>query len=337
MKKFLSILLALALVLSLGTVAFAEENQDASFSKTYKITNAGTENPAEEFEFTFTAKNVTDTDNVTVENMPKIPNATVNFNEGTAATEGFTQSVAVALADVDWPDVGIYYYDVKEVEGNTAGVTYDNKPAVMKVTVAFDENRNTYYTAFVTLSLADNNEDGKTDEKTAGFTNEYSAGVLEISKEVTGNMGDQNKYFEVDVTLTGEAGKEYAESYEVTGGSSEANNPTSIVIGTTETFKLKHGDTITIKNLPYGVTYTVVEKDYTTEENGGYEAPVYKWSDEERKEIDSAKDTVTITNEKTEAVDTGVFMDSLPYVLLLVGACAGLVVFFARRRMTHKG
>lgn len=337
MKKFLSILLALALVLSLGTVAFAEENQDASFSKTYKIANEGTTNPEETFTFTFTADRVTDSNNnLTVEDMPDIPDSTVEFSSGAATMTGLEKEVTVALANVQWKGVGVYYYKVNEVAGNTAGVIYDDTEAYLKVTVAYNEARDTYYTAFVTLNLADENGDGVTDSKTAGFENVYEAGSLQISKKVTGNLGDQDAYFAVDVTLTGENSKVYLDAYNVAGGSYESN-PKTIKIGEKTTFYLKHDETITISNLPYGVIYTVDEQDYTTEENGKYDPAAYNFSDDAKK-IDSTNDTVTITNNKDlGTIDTGVFMDSLPYVLLLVGACAGLVVFFARRRMTHKG
>ena len=55
-------------------------------------------------------------------------------------------------------------------------------------------------------------------------------------------------------TYTGE----YGDAYAVSGGSNE-NNPSSIVIGTPTTFYLKDQETISIANLPYGVTYTVAE------------------------------------------------------------------------------
>lgn len=347
MKKFMSILLALVLILSMGMVALAEEgseplpsqettptrkDQDASFSKTYKITNASTSNPAETFTFTFTADHVTNSNkNLTTAQMPAIANATVAYEAGTATTTGLQKSVSVALSDVTWPGVGVYYYKVNETAGTTAGVTYDSATAWLKVTVAYDDTTNTYYTAFVTLSLDDKNpEDGITDVKTGGFTNEYSAGTLAISKEVTGNMGDKGAYFAVKVTLTGESGKTYQESYAVSGGSN-TSNPTTIKIGTETTFYLKHEETITISNLPYGVTYTVVEDDYTTEANGAYDEARYNFSDSNKK-IHSASDSVTITNNKGTVVDTGITTDSLPYVMLLgLVALAGAAMLIKRR------
>lgn len=331
MKKIISFALALILALSMSTVAFATDNQDASFNKTYKITNEGTSNPEETFTFTFTADRVTDSNkNLGVSDMPAIANSTISYGAGTATVAGLQKAVNVALSDVTWPGVGVYYYQVKETSGNTAGVTYDSATAYLKVTVAYDEGTNTYYTAFVTLNLADENGDGITDNKTGGFTNEYSAGSLSIKKIVTGNMGDQSAYFAVKVKLTGETGKTYLNSYSVTGGS-YASNPSTIAIGTETTFYLKHDDTITISNLPYGVTYTVVEDDYTSQEKGAYQEADYKFSDTAKK-IDSASDTVQITNAKSTTVDTGINMDSMPYILILAVAFVGLFVFISKKR-----
>lgn len=335
MKKFLSMMLALVLALSMSTATFAAESQNASFSKTYQLTNDGTRNPEETFTFTFTADHVTDSNkNLNEEAMPAIADATVTYNAGEATIAGLKKTVDVALNNVEWPGVGIYYYQVKESVGNTAGVKYDPATAWLKVTVAYSENTNTYYTAFVTLNLADEDGNGITDEKTGGFTNEYSAGSLAIKKEVTGNMGDKSAYFAVKVTLNGEEGKIYQNSYSVEGGSYE-KNPSSIAIGAETTFYLKNDETITIKNLPYGVTYTVVENDYTTEENGAYDPAKYVFGDEAKK-IDSASDNVVITNNKGTTVDTGINLDSLPYILMLAVAFIGLFAFFSKKRMMRE-
>ena len=87
-----------------------------------------------------------------------------------------------------------------------------------------------------------------------------------------------------------------------------------------------------ITNIPYGVTYTVVEDNYTTE---GYNAADYSF-DDANKTIDSAQDTVTITNEKNGMIDTGIYMDSLPYVLALALIFGfGAVLFIRRRRVSE--
>ena len=335
MKKLLSLALALIMVLTLSVAVFAAENQDATFSLTYKLVNDGTSNPAETFTFTFTNGQVTEASAGAA--APAIPNATVTFDAGTATVAGLKKQVSVALSEVEWPSVGIYTYDVKQVAGSTAGVTYSDVTAKLKVTVARDDATGEYYTAFVTLSLADENHDGQTDSKTANFENTYSAGSLSVSKNVAGNLGDREKYFAITVTLTGEAGKTYADSYPVTGGSKLVDGAAdaaaaTISVGTPATFYLKHGETLTIANLPYGVTYTVTEADYSSED---YTQKIV-FSDDANKKIDTASDTVDITNTKGTTVDTGVVLDSLPYILLIAVAMVGVVAFTAKKRTTDR-
>ena len=143
--------------------------------------------------------------------------------------------------------------------------------------------------------------------KSDTFENTYRAGTLNVSKTVTGNLGDKNKYFEFKVTLTGVEGKTYGDSYAVSGGSKD-DNPKSIVIGQETTFMLKHGDTLSIANLPYGVTYTVTETAAA-----GYETTMTGDSGT----IGAATQTAAFTNNKNGSIDTGVTTENLPYVLLI--------------------
>ena len=108
----------------------------------------------------------------------------------------------------------------------------------------------------------------------------------------------------------------------VTGGSN-TENPKSIKIGEETTFLLKHGDTIHIANLPYGVTYTVTEtaaEGYTTEKTGDHGT------------ISAVDQTAAFTNTKNGEVDTGVVLNNMPYILVLAVLAAGVAVFIIRKR-----
>ena len=334
MKKLLALIMALAMVLSLSATAFATAaNQDASFDVIYKLTNDSTTSPAETFTFTFS--NGTVADAAAGVSAPAISPVTIDFAEGAATAAGATKQVPVPLSGIPWPSVGVYTYDVKQTAGTQAGVTYDSKILKMKVTVALDDDQ--YYVAFVTTTLDDSNKDGQTDVKSGSFENTYSAGSLAVTKNVTGNMGDRNRYFKITVTLKGEDGKNHATSYPVTGGSKLVNgtdgtSASTISVGTPADFYLKHGETFTITNLPYGVTYTVVEDDYR---NDGYTTTT-TYSDEINKKIDTSLDTVTITNHKEATVDTGIMLDSLPYVLLLTVCVVCMVAFFVKKRSARE-
>lgn len=331
MKKLLALALTLVMVLSLSVTAFAAAaNQDARFDVIYKLENEGTTSPAETFTFTFSNGIVADAAEGV--SAPAIPSVTVDFAEGEATAAGEIKQVTVPLSRITWPSVGVYTYDVKQTVGTQAGVAYDSKTLRMKVTVALD-NDDQYYVAFVTTTLEDPDGNGQTDVKSGSFENTYSAGSLAVTKNVTGNMGDRNQYFKITVTLTGEAGKTYALSYPVSGGSKLVNGTvdaaaSTISVGTPTDFYLKHGETFTIANLPYGVTYTVVEDNYQDE---GYTTTT-KYSDDTNKKIDTATDTVTITNNKSATVDTGIALDSLPYVLLLAVSVMGIAAFVMKKR-----
>lgn len=298
MKKFVAILLTLMLVLGVSA-AVAEGTTDtttATIKKLYKLTNADTTSPEE----TFTLEQigdgkVTDGDAASAPHLGTITGAA--FAAGAATVDGLTGDITVALPEYD--TVGVYEYILREVAGTTAGVAYYGNDIKLVVTVVNGENGK--------LRVAAVHTEGKDETKNDTFTNIYSAGKLNITKTVTGNLGDKSKYFEFKVTLTGETGKTYGETYAVSGGSYDTN-PTSIKIGEETTFMLKHGDTISIANLPYGVTYSVTETaadGYTTTKTG------------DTGSINAAETTAAFTNSKTGTIDTGVTTESLPYVVLM--------------------
>ena len=100
----------------------------------------------------------------------------------------------------------------------------------------------------------------------------------------------------------------------------------------TRTIQLKHDQTITFTNLPFGVEYVVTEADYTGD-NGGYDAPKYDYKNSDKK-ISVADQSVTITNNKnSDNIDTGVNLTTLPYILVFAGVIviAG-AAFITRRR-----
>lgn len=324
-KKLLACLIAAATMFGMGTTAFAAENSGTvqvptdgtvQFTKEYKLIGEGT-SPAETFNFTIENTAVTDAaGTVTKDNMPTPSVGNVAYDEKGATAEGNKKTVTVTLPEYE--SVGVYTYTINETSGKTAGVTYDTTPVTMKVTVINDKEDGTFKVETVSFT-----KNGKKLVDEAAFTNTYSAGKLNISKKVTGNLGDKSKYFEFKVTLTGVTGETYGESYTVFGGS-EPTNSKSISIGEEKTFRLKHGDTISIANLPYGVEYTVTEtaaEGYKTTKSG------------DTGSVNAAEQTAAFTNNKAGEVDTGVNLTTLPYILVFAGVIviAG-AAFITRRR-----
>ena len=111
-----------------------------------------------------------------------------------------------------------------------------------------------------------------------------AAGDLTISKTVTGDRGDKTKYFTFTVTFSADG------TFSYTGSKSGT-------ISNGGTVQLKHGESITIVNIPAGVNYTVTESD-----NTGYR--VYK-SGNTGTIADGKTATAKFTNTKSSVPITG--------------------------------
>ena len=336
MKKLISLALALVLVLSMSTVAFAAEAEETTYTdmstvtltKEYKLTNTGTTSPAETFTFSaLTCTNVTDAaDGVTTASAPVPTIASVDYSAGEAGGENAKKNITITLPT--YTSVGIYTYTFTETDGGTAGVTYRSDAITLVVTVIEQDGK---------VRVAAVHTEGEGKNKSGEFNNEYSAGSLSVKKTVTGIMGDQQKDFTVKVKFTAPSGDTVRENITYVKGTETKTIDAGE--GWTDSkeveITLKHDETVTFTNIPYGVTYTVVENDYTAEADGGYDAASYNFDDNNKK-IDSASENVTITNNKDGEIDTGITMDSMPYVLLLAVAAVGLVVMFTKKRMMRE-
>ena len=328
-EKLLAGVLSISLAMGVSVMpAFAASGETYAdmdsvvIKKNYELANEGTFSPAETFSFDIEADNVTDaSDDITPENMPMPTIGTVSYLRGEAGSTTKTKEIKIDLPEYD--SVGVYTYIIHEVAGNSAGVTYYGDAILLRVTVIEQDGK--LRIAAVHTEDPESTGEGKKDD----FDNLYSAGELEVHKDVEGIMGNKEKYFKFTVQLTGEEGKTYQDSYAITGGSYDAN-PASIKIKpgeTTEaTFYLKDDDTIHIENLPYGVEYKVSETpvaDYVTTETGT------------EGEVNEAVEQANFTNTTGGTVDAGVVLDSAPYLFTLTGA-AGIGLLLTLRRRHQK-
>lgn len=318
MYKFLSILCVLVVAFSFSSTAYADDCIDpdaktVTIIKDYQSPNNDTTSPAETFTFTIEKQSVTDAaEGVTVDNMPVPTISNVSYASGDAGSTHAKKPIAITLPD--YPSVGIYTYSIHEDCGQSAGVTYRNDPILLRVTVIQDSTGLTPIAAIHTESSSC--------QKSDTFANIYSAGTLCITKNVTGNLGDQAKNFTITVTFYAPQGKTVNEAITYMDGSTTCSIASGWSVKESVDIQLKHGETITFQNIPYGVSYHVTEKDYTPE---GYEVAQYDFSDP-NKTIDSPQDTVAVTNNKNINVDTGIHLDSIPYLIILaVIVCAVLV------------
>ena len=135
------------------------------------------------------------------------------------------------------------------------------------------------------------------------ITNTLTTHSLTVRKTVTGNLGDKNKEFTFSAVVYG------ANDAEIATGS----------------FTLKHGQERLITNIPYGAKVVITEasapgyKTTTTVGQATQETNTCTFD-----EILDDTNSVSFTNDNTATIDTGVTLDFLPYVLLILGV--GVVV-----------
>lgn len=328
-KKLLACLIAAATMFTMGSMAFAAEadetpvdQETVTIHKQYKLIGKGT-SPEETFTLKQVGSRVTDGDAESAPNLVKITGA--HFAKGAATDSGAIGDIEVTLPK--YTQVGVYEYTLHEVDGNNAGVAYYGNNIKLVVTVIQGDNAK--------LRIAAVHTEAENGTKSDIFENTYSANSLPVKKVVTGNLGDKDKLFDVTVTLTNNTGKTMASDISYTAGDVENTIKASDWNGNTvtRTIQLKHDQTITFTNLPFGVEYVVTEADYTGD-NGGYDAPKYDYKNSDKK-ISVADQSVTITNNKnSDNIDMGVNLTTLPYILVFAGVIviAGAAFIIRRRR-----
>ncbi len=262
------------------------------------------------------------------ESIKKISIGSVSFDEGSVKTEGIQKAVTITVPDASqYPSTGYYFYKFKEVQGDTAGVTYNNEEYFVRVAVHYNsENK----LEIANVKLFNGDASGL---KVTGLQNSYSAGRLMVQKVVTGNMSNRNDEFNVTVTFTAPQGKKIKLPIEA---KSEENSVGDVQWEgdeqhKTATFKVKAGTKTVFTNIPEGVTYKVEEQKAS-----GYDDPVYKTNSKENENSGTitggTADEVIIRNNKSTQIDTGVFMTNLPYLLVLAAAVVGFILFFLNKR-----
>ena len=302
MKKLLALALTLVMVLSLSVTAFAAETDQTSITFTKEVVGDGAADETYQFKLQKEGQDVSGC-------------------TGSVTGAGGVTILLPDIADIG-SEPGVVEYDLVETDNATAGMTYATGYKVKVWLYRDDTNGGALYRVAKLYNGSN--------EKATAVTNTYSAGTLAVDKKVTGNMGDRSKEFNVTVTFTAPEGKTVRSTIDYTDNGEGKTIAPEAWSGNTASasITLKHDETVTFENIPYGVTYTVVEDNYQDE---GYTTTT-NYSDDTNKKIDTATDTVTITNNKSATVDTGIALDSLPYVLLLAVSVMGIAAFVMKKR-----
>lgn len=317
MKKIAAIVFSAMMMLNMGTAVFAEGIQDVqdiqpTIKKTYQV-NHGTA-PAETFTYNFVPVSYTNGDGETVAGaeIPAIAPVTIAFDQAISETTVKEVDVPINVANYQ---LGTYTYNVSEASGNTAGVSYSEENLYLVLTIIRDEDSNKHYVAALHYEDANGS---KTDND---LTNNYDSGSLTVTKHIAGNMAEMSKKFAFTISFANPAGREIKSAI-----STDATSGTWSADGLTYTIDLGNNESVKFDNIPAGVSYTVGEnsENYTSD----------KTDDKVQGDIAASDaDTVSFTNTLTNGtIDTGINLDSMPYIMILclVAVCA--VVLFVRKR-----
>lgn len=263
------------------------------------------------------------------------------------------KTVMVDFNEVKFNAPGIYRYIITENnEVNQQGISYD-KPNTRTLDVFVDyENAETggalkvggYVLYPGTKTDTTDVVDGSKDD---GFTNTYTTYDLTLTKTVTGNQGDRDKYFEFTVNIAGAVnGTVYtvdlsnADTSPSVDGTTKSN-PASLTAtegSVSGTYYLKSGQSIVIQGLTSETAYTITETGYsadgytTTYAIDGGDPVISSATPSKNNTMNGADHTVTFTNTKNGTVPTGILLETAPYLILGAVVIVGLVVLFATRR-----
>ena len=209
--------------------------------------------------------------------------------------------------------------------------------------------------------------ESKQDTITNGY--DYETGDLEITKTVTGNMADANQYFDVTLVLTTTDDNPVLTPIAITIDDAEEQALTSGVLNETKdaltanwgdtlsqtvTFKIKDGQTVTFTGIPSGVLWAVAETtvdgedivdtpatDQLHDKDAANDKTIYDVSingndtTEDNGEIpadDIAKAEIVNNKVFEDIPNTGITLETVPYVLIAMITVAGAMMLVARKR-----
>lgn len=154
-----------------------------------------------------------------------------------------------------------------------------------------------------------------------------------VSKTVTGALGDKGKEFNFTLTVKDSTGSAITSDMKAKKGTDAETT-----INSGDTFTLKDGENIVFTNVPTYATVTVTEYDYTGA-NGGYSTSYVVDNGQSTggleaklENISAGNHTIAFTNSKDVIPDTGITLNSMPYLLVLAGVLVGGMAWMRRRK-----
>lgn len=341
-KKLTAGALALSMMFAMAVpMAFAESMPDVPATVTITKTLKNVNNPTEGAVPNITASMTLDNEGK-AKTKPGGVDGDAQISIDDAAVENGTGTFTVHLGNIKVP--GIYTYGLTEDAVNEAGVKKNAKRYTLTVyALHASDATGTNRIGEYKVRLDEVGGQGKLGE----VENSYYAGTAKISKFVKGDFANHEQKFNFEVTL--ESDLPVTSVVKIRGEAvTFAKNETGKYVATKD-ITLQDGETASIENLPYGVTYTV--KEFTTDASGN---KTYAVKNDDELTVNGQKYTVkfdnatgafayntdetgerevTIINDAGEGdIDTGVILDNAPYILMLAVVAGGAMTLVIKKR-----
>lgn len=287
----------------------------------------------------------------TVTGTPQIPVPAVydSDTEFDDTTHTATQALTVDWSGVSFTAPGTYSWHVTGAVSGTypETATNNNSDAYIYACVINDD---TGASGLKLDSWGVTRDSGLSQKGLADDTYPASAYQLSLSKTVTGDMGEKDRYFKFTVNLRSPAGAadtsltlggyDPADTVNASPYNSGAVQPASPVTltgnggATTVEVWLKDGQTFTVAGLPADASYQITET-----ENAGYDVSysvdggaAVTGSSTGTETMDAAA-TVAFTNDKEGTAPTGVRLEvAAPIAGIVVALGVGAVLLLSRKR-----
>ena len=374
--------------------AYTPVSGDAAHGfKQFLIIDKDARIPKTEFSYSITAGSAVPASAGKMEVLAGVGTPTVGkavFTEGEAvsdtAVEGVTlessqrfaqKTVSLDFTGVAFPEPGIYRYNITMTSEGQQAMEYDiqksasatakkrvldvyviDDAGVLKIdSYAFHELASDVPAGALGGSADAAAEHERLADKSEGFVNLYATQDLTFGKEVTGNQGSKDKYFEFTLSL---ANAEKNAAYiadisaaETASGTTEATipanrsktNPTQFTTdasgAATVRYYLCDGQYVTVKGLPEGSSYDLAEnkEDYVSAD--GIATSIARGGEAHTDAVSgtiASEDIRTgFTNTRNGIVPTGILFAAAPAAGTAALGLAGLsVILIGRKRRGDK-
>ena len=362
-KKLLSVLVALVLVVSMSSVVARADDEtpttsaassldSAYLTKDLEVADGIDISAVNTFTFSFTAVG---SNTAAVADHPAIAEQSVTVGTQSGGHAYGAKAMSAVFTLGSFTHAGEYVYTVKETtaastttaDGVTKTLTVDDTEYTVHVFVKNGTNGLEFDGIIVETGAGEDTEKvdptyKDEDAKTTGFNfeNSYKEDIadptkaaLTVTKSITGAYGDKSKTFPITVTLVIPS---TATAADVELASSSAGT----LNGLTVTADLADGGAIIFSKLPAGTTFTVSEDQddaYKSKITGFVATPDTDYVEGDREDIAgqtvvAAGNEVSIENNREDVIPTGVLINNLPYVVLVLVAMMGVAYISLKKR-----